>query len=163
MSRRATLVIVVLGLGALIQLVPYGHARTNPPVTAEPDWDSARTRELFQRACKDCHSHETDWPWYTGIAPLSWLARWDVEEAREHFNVSEPGGTRDHGDEAAEMLREGEMPLWYYLPLHAGARLSADEKAELIEGLELTFGEPGRAGPDAGRADPSHAGHDHAH
>jgi len=56
-----------------MQLVPYGHAHTNPPVTGEPKWDSPQTRELAKRACFDCHSNETDWPWYSNIAPVSWL------------------------------------------------------------------------------------------
>jgi len=48
---------------AAIQLVPFGRDHQNPPVTGEPAWDSPRTRELFFRACKDCHSNETTWPW----------------------------------------------------------------------------------------------------
>jgi mono/diheme cytochrome c family protein len=126
-------------LAFLIQLVPYGHDRTNPSVVQEPEWDSARTRELFFAACQDCHSNETAWPWYGAIAPVSWLVRWDVDEGRSHFNVSEWGRTKNQGDEAAEMVQEGEMPLWYYLPAHPEARLTAAEKAELIAGLERTF------------------------
>ena len=63
-------VIVIVGFLA-IQLVPYGRTHTNPPVTAEPAWDSPQTRALAVRACFDCHSNETVWPWYTSIAPIS--------------------------------------------------------------------------------------------
>jgi hypothetical protein len=69
----------------------------------------------------------------------------DVEEGREHFNVSEWGREKNDGDEAAERVREGEMPLWFYLPAHPEARLSDEEKDELIEGLVATFGEEGAA------------------
>lgn len=124
----------------LIQLIPYGHDRTNPAVVREPAWDSPRTRALFFEACRDCHSNETTWPWYSGIAPVSWLVRYDVDEGREHFNVSEWGRPHNEGDEAAEILEQGEMPPWFYLPAHPEARLTEAEKAELIDGLERTFG-----------------------
>ena len=134
------IVIGVLVLGAAIQFVPYGREHSNPPVTLEPDWDSAKTRELFFRACRDCHSNETVWPWYSNVAPVSWLVASDVYEAREHLNVSDWGRPIQDGDEAAEMLREGEMPLWFYLPLHPRARLSDADRERLIAGLERTFG-----------------------
>ena len=134
------IVIGVLVLGAAIQFVPYGREHSNPPVTLEPDWDSANTRELFFRACRDCHSNETVWPWYSYVAPVSWLVSSDVNEGREHLNVSDWGRTDQHGDEAAEMVREGDMPLWFYLPLHARARLSPAERKRFIAGLERTFG-----------------------
>ena len=56
----------------VMQLVPYGRDHSNPPVTAEPNWDSPETRALFKRACFDCHSNETVWPWYAYVAPFSW-------------------------------------------------------------------------------------------
>ena len=65
-----------------------------------------------------------------------------MNEARSHFDVSDWGRrARNHGDDAAEEVREGEMPLWYYLPAHPEARLSDAERAELIAGLVATFGE----------------------
>jgi hypothetical protein len=53
---------------ALIQLVPFGRNHTNPPTTAEPRWDSPRTRALARRACFDCHSNQTTWRWYSNVA-----------------------------------------------------------------------------------------------
>lgn len=124
----------------LIQLVPYGKDHTNPEITAEPQWDSPRTRELFFRSCRDCHSNETRWPAYSRIAPASWLIQSDVSEGREEFNVSEwDRVSGDAGSEAAEEVRKGEMPPWFYLPAHPEARLSDSEKEELIKGLTATF------------------------
>lgn len=144
----------LLGLGLLIQLVPYGREHRNPQRNQEPGWDRPRTREIFFRTCKDCHSNQTEWPWYSFVAPASWLVQHDVEEGRSHFNVSEWGRAgKNHGDEAAEMLREGEMPPWFYLPAHPEARLSDSERAELLAGLVATFGE------DEGDA----SDHDHEH
>jgi hypothetical protein len=110
-------------------------------VRREPDWDRPRTRELFFRTCRDCHSNETSWPWYSHVAPASWLVQHDVEEGREHFNVSEWGREDNEGDEAAELLREGEMPPWFYLPAHPEALLTDAERRELVAGLVATFGE----------------------
>jgi len=136
---RAALAAIVVFV--LIQLVPYGRDHENPPVVAEPAWDTPKTRELFFRACKDCHSHETTWPWYGSIAPASWLLQRDVEEGRSHFNVSRWGQGKQDADEAASMVRKGEMPPWFYLPAHPEARLTDSEKQELIRGFVATFGD----------------------
>jgi len=136
---RAALAAIVLFL--LIQLVPYGRDHENPAVVAEPAWDSPKTRELFFRACKDCHSHETVWPWYASIAPASWLLQRDVEEGRSKFNVSRWGKGEQEADEAASMVRKGEMPPWFYLPAHPEARLTDPEKQELIRGFVATLGD----------------------
>ncbi|MBL8803313.1 MAG: heme-binding domain-containing protein [Planctomycetes bacterium] len=144
--RRLLLATLVVLLA--IQLVPYGRGHTNPPTRNEPRWNSPRTRELAARTCFDCHSNETEWPWYTNVAPVSWLVQRDVDEGRAALNFSE--GARGEAEEAAEVLAEGEMPPWFYLPLHAHARLSPAEKRELIDGLVATFG--GEAAAE-GRAD----------
>jgi len=138
--KKILLALVVLFV--LIQFIPYGKDHTNPPVIAEPNWDSPRTKELFMRACGDCHSNETKWPWYSNIAPLSWSIYHHVVEGREHFNVSMWGHQKkNEGEDAAEEVEEGEMPLKSYLLAHPEARLSDSEKKELIEGLKKTFGE----------------------
>jgi len=134
------LAIIAIAAFVVIQLVPYGRDHTNPPVQKEPDWDSQRTREIFFRVCRNCHSNETEWPWYSNIAPASWLVQYDVDEAREHFNVSEWGRKRNKGDEAADEVREDEMPPWYYRPLHPEARMTPAERQDFLAGLVRTFG-----------------------
>lgn len=132
---------VLLGAFLAIQLLPHGAGRTNPPVQGEPPWDSPRTRALFYETCGDCHSHKTVWPWYSRVAPASWLVLNDVEHGREEFNVSQWGRPgKNHGKDAAEELLEGEMPPKSYLALHPSARLEGTEKEELIRGLLATFG-----------------------
>ena len=132
--------ISLVGIFLLIQFIPYGHAHDNPPVLAEPAWDSPATRELAQRACFDCHSNETNWPWYTSIAPVSWLATHDVEEGRQTLNFSEWGTSGgEEADEASEVVREGEMPPVYYGWLHSSARLSDAELAQLAAGLDASL------------------------
>ncbi len=130
----------VLAVLVLVQLVPYGRAHTNPPVTGEPVWDSPRTEELARRACFACHSNLTEWPWYSSVAPISWRIQEHVDEGRSKLNFSAMDRPQGEADEAAEAVREGEMPPWDYLLGHPEARLDASEKAELIAGLAATFG-----------------------
>ncbi|MEI6756989.1 MAG: cytochrome C [Chlorobium sp.] len=127
---------------AAIQLIPYGRDHKNPPRTGEPQWNSPKTRELFFRACKDCHSNETVWPWYSSVAPASWLTQIDVSIGRKKLNVSEWGRPeKNEGDKAAKEVREGKMPPFIYLPAHPEAKLNPEEKTELDKGLVATFGE----------------------
>jgi len=123
---------------AVIQFVPYGRDHTNPAVSAEPEWDRPETRALAVRACYDCHSNETAWPWYTEIAPVSWLATNHVEEGRAILDFSTWDQPQHELDEMAETIDEGEMPPTYYTILHSTARLSAAEKQQLIDGLRAT-------------------------
>jgi hypothetical protein len=135
---------VGLCLFVAIQLVPV--ARTNPPVLAEPAWDSAETRALAGRACFDCHSNETQWPPYARIAPMSWLVARDVSEGREELNFSEwgrPGEDNeedeDSTEDVVEVILEGEMPPASYLLLHPEARLTGEEQRALMEGLRQSL------------------------
>ena len=123
---------------ALVQFIPYGHDHVNPPVTAEPAWDTAETRALAVRACFDCHSNETVWPWYADLAPLSWLTTNHVIEGRETLNFSTWDRAQRETEEIGETIVEGEMPPAYFTVLHSQARLSAAEKQRLIDGLEAT-------------------------
>jgi mono/diheme cytochrome c family protein len=132
----AMVVVVVLFVAA--QFVPYGRDHSNPPVTTEPAWDSASTRQLAGRACIDCHSNETRWPWYSNVAPISWLVQRDVDEGRAELNWSTSRSGK--AEDSAEALREGWMPPGTYTVLHPDARLSADEVDALARGLQATFG-----------------------
>lgn len=137
--------VIVLAVG--VQLVPYGRDHSNPPVLAEPAWDSPRTLELAQRACFDCHSNEVEWPWYSNVAPMSWLVLGHVEEGRDELNFSE-WSRRQEIDEIVESVVEDEMPPAYYTLVNSKGRLSDAERAELIRGLRLTFGAGEREADD---------------
>ncbi len=129
---------LAVALFLIIQMLPIAPL-TNPPVIAEPNWDSPATLALAKRACFDCHSNETVWPWYSHIAPVKWLVVHDTDAGRAVFNFSEwhPGDMS--GVEAAEKISEGEMPLPQYLLMHPEARLSDAEKQQLIAGLIATM------------------------
>ncbi len=140
MKTVVIILLIALGLFGLIQLVPYGRNHTNPPVVAEPTWDSPQTRALAARACLDCHSNQTVWPWYSNIAPVSWLVQHDVDEARQRLNFSEWGTRRQESHEIPEVIQSGEMPPIQFLLLHPEARLTQTEKQELIQGFQATLG-----------------------
>ncbi len=144
MRRVLGIVLAILVIGFVaIQFVPYGREHTNPPVTGEPAWDSARTATLFMQACGDCHSNETTWPWYTNIAPVSWRLQGHVDEGREALNVSEWGAGEQEADEAAELVQNGEMPPFDYVLAHPEANLSEADRQALVDGLAATFGGEG--------------------
>lgn len=135
-SLLATTSLVVVGLLLVAQLVPYGRDHTNPPIVAEPSWDSSTTRALAERACFDCHSNQTRWPWYSHVAPMSWLVQSHVDEGRRVLNFSEWSRGNQEADEASETVREGEMPPRSYLLLHPEARLTDAERELLARGLD---------------------------
>ena len=141
-GKIAKAIVALIVLFVLIQLVPYGRNHTNPPVQAEPQWDSPETRALAKRACFDCHSNETVWPWYSNIAPISWLTQRDVDEGRQKLNFSEWNRPQEV-DEVIEVIQKGEMPPKIYLLTHPQARLTQAEKEKLIRGLQATLGVQG--------------------
>ena len=139
---------IVSGLAAalvVIQFVPYGRDHTNPPVTQDAPWPSAEARQLAVRACYDCHSNETRWPWYSNVAPMSWFVQDHIDDGRNNLNFSEWDRPQDT-DELAESVREGEMPLRSYLVLHSSARLSGAEREELLAALGVLAPEGGEGG-----------------
>ena len=131
----------VVCAAVLIQFIPYGRNHTNPPATREPRWNSAETRALIRRACFDCHSNETVWPWYSHIAPVSWLVQRDVNGGRSHLNFTEWDRPQQHAKDVAEQVKQGDMPPWFYLPMHAAARLTSAEKQALIDNAPKSLGQ----------------------
>ncbi len=131
---------VLVGLFAVMQVVPYGREHHNPPVVVEPAWDSPRTRELAVRACFDCHSNQTKWPWYTHVAPLSWVTQRHVNVGREVLNFSEWNRTWELAEQSASQVLRTEMPPRTYRMLHPEAHLTKEEKVALARGLHKTLG-----------------------
>jgi hypothetical protein len=167
-QRFGRFLLYSLGGVLLLQAVPYGREHYNPPISKEPVWDSPQTRDLAKRACFDCHSNETQWPWYSHLAPVSWLVQNHVDEARSEVNFSDWRGDAKHGEkpgELQEMIEEGEMPMAGYVAIHGHAKLSEEEKKQLAAGLVATAkanGPSANAGippnPNSGAAVPSDAG-----
>ncbi len=130
MRRWSRVGLGVLGGVVAIQLVPV--PRTNPPVTAEIH-APPEVMAVLRRACFDCHSNQTVWPWYGHVAPVSWLLYRDVMSGRRHLNFSEWGALAADKRQKKQLrsgkeVDSGEMPLWFYLPMHPGARLSERDR-----------------------------------
>lgn len=132
-SSLALAIVVIVAVGAQFVRPNMANPQTDPSrtVTANervpPDVASA-----LQRACHDCHSNETRWPWYAQISPVSWFLANHVSEGRRELNFSEWGtfnARRRSGKlrEICEQVQQGKMPLKSYLWLHADAGLSDGE------------------------------------
>jgi mono/diheme cytochrome c family protein len=132
----------LLGLGilglVLIQFIPFGHARTNPPAVSEPNWTTPQARAIVKEHCFQCHSNETNWTWYSNIAPGSWLIAFDVIEGRQRFNFSDWNKKPGELDEMVAAIQSGEMPPVQYWIVHPSARMNTQQKQELIHALETS-------------------------
>jgi hypothetical protein len=142
---RLVLILAVVLL--VIQLVPYGRDHANPRTVQELKWNTPATRKLAQEACLDCHSNLTTWPWYTDVAPISWLTTRDVEDGRAVLNFSEwQRPQKANLQEVIEAIREKEMPPLQYRLAHKDARLSDGERQQLERGIVASWSKdpPGR-------------------
>jgi Haem-binding domain len=125
-----------VGLILIIQL--FRPSRTNPPMEAAQDLSAAMhvdagVQAILDRSCNDCHSNRTVWPWYSEIAPISWLVASDVNGARRHVNFSAWGAypayqRQSHLDDICKMVTERDMPPLTYTLMHAAARLSEPDR-----------------------------------
>lgn len=131
--------LIVLGVASLL-IHPYGAVRAHVPV--EPLLTSAvvdtETVRILERSCQNCHSQNTEWPWYSYFAPVSWLIESDVHQARSHMNLS--GWSRYSLEEKQELLaemgaavRSRQMPPSRYTVMHISARLSEPERERIYQ------------------------------
>jgi hypothetical protein len=134
MGRIAKPFLLLVFAGLIgIQFVPV--ERTNPPVTGEvPARD--QVMETLRAACYDCHSNETQWPWYSRVAPVSWRIAEHVRMGRRNLNFSEWQGmsSEDQADARGDIWEEverGTMPLSDYLRMHPEAVLTDSQKEAL--------------------------------
>jgi len=127
-------------LALAIQFVPVN--RTNPPIEAELQ-APPEVHAILKRACYDCHSNETAWPWYSAIAPVSWLVADDVRKGRAELNFSKWGTYNEKRKikkltEIWEEVSENEMPPWIYLVVHKKGLVTAEEQKAIhawVEGM----------------------------
>jgi hypothetical protein len=131
--------VALVAVFALMQFI--NPARTNPPIT--PGGDISTTNPpppqiaaLLHAACYDCHSHETKWPWYSHVAPVSWLVVSDVNDGRERMNFSDWPKDSERAAKKMERMSEElgykDMPPAKYTIIHADARLTDAQRQELI-------------------------------
>ena len=138
MKKWKLLLLAVLVGFAVAQL--FNPARTNPPVKNDflaATQPPAAVAASLRAACYDCHSHETVWPWYAHVAPVSWLIVSDTTEGREHLNLSdwptEPDRAIKKLDRINEAVDDREMPPKKYTLIHANARLTETQRKEILD------------------------------
>ncbi len=137
---KLILLVVIAGLAFIVLLTVIALLlETNPPVTSQPKWDSPQTLALAKRACFDCHSNETNYPWYDKLPVSSWITVLDVWRGRSNLNFSEwrPG---ERTREMTRVIQDGSMPPAAYIMLHPEAQLTDQEKQQLIQGLQNSLG-----------------------
>ncbi len=144
MFRRIVRILLPVAVAVLIGAQFFQPDRTNPLSDPNLSFHSAaqppaEVTGIVNRACRDCHSNETAWPWYSKVSPVSWMVAKDVREGRIHLNFSEwgqlgPEMARSRLRGVCEEVRKGGMPLWYYLPLHPEAKLTQSEIGALCAG-----------------------------
>jgi cytochrome c551/c552 len=130
--KRAAIFLVIAILA--MQLIPLD--RSNPAETSQPA-APAEVTLILRRACYDCHSNETLWPWYARVAPISFLLWHDVRDGRKELNFStwDRYDAQRKGRKLKEIVKEiksGDMPPWYYVPLHPDAKLSSAERDAIL-------------------------------
>ena len=150
MNKRMFLILLGLVVAGVVILTVIAWAlETNPPVVKEPPWNSPQTRALAVRACFDCHSNQTQWPWYDRMPVGSWIAVFDTVRGRNRLNFSEYGVARAGGeggtdgggeggrggDNMSRVIQDGSMPPAIYTMMHPKAILTDQEKQQLIDGL----------------------------
>jgi len=144
---RKTALYSILGVVVLLVGMQFVQPdRTNPPANASASFAvvakaAPEVAVILQRACADCHSHETTWPWYSRVSPVSWLVANDVKEGRARLNLSEwnllgPEASMLKLKAACKEVKAGEMPLWQYKLMHPEARLSPADIEKLCSASE---------------------------
>jgi hypothetical protein len=136
----------VIVLLVAIQLIPL--AKTNPAVDStktllDGNSVSPEVSEILQRSCQDCHSNRTTWPWYSHVAPVSWVVASDVNGARRHLNLDEWGSyslekKQSKLTKICEELKSGDMPDSKYTLIHRGAKLTDAQRGTLCDWAEAT-------------------------
>jgi hypothetical protein len=123
-----TTVAIIIGQAETVQRFARQPRNQEPP----PVFNSEPARVLV-RACGNCHSSHTDWPWYSHVAPVSWWIAWDVRKGRERLDWSEretysPRQRCDELESICGLISTGRMPPRLYRSLHPEARLNETEK-----------------------------------
>jgi Haem-binding domain len=145
MLRRSGIALVVMVAASLIVAQTVPVAIVNPPSKGELT-APANVETILNRACADCHSNHSRWPWYAKVAPVSWMVARDVNLGRKEINFSEWGtyypATRKRKLQWMERsIREQTMPPWSYRLMHPHARLSDSDRAQLERWVESELGE----------------------
>lgn len=140
-TYRLKIFIVIISVFIFIQF--FQIDTRNPAVVPQNDFTNIYSppqhiQSILKTACYDCHSNQTDYPWYASVAPVSWWIKDHIEHARGHLNFSTWNdysvSEANHAlEEIAEEVEQKKMPLKSYQIAHSEARLSDEERKLLVE------------------------------
>ncbi|MCX6364235.1 MAG: heme-binding domain-containing protein [Actinobacteria bacterium] len=146
-------IVGLIALFVLIQFVPYGRDHTQQPATNPFKWSSPEAEAIAKKSCYDCHSNETKWWWGVKIAPASWLAQHDIDDAQKVFNFSEWDGSLT--TEGLQNAINDNMPPLQFTLLHPSAKLSDADKQTLVDGFQASLADNGSSGTTTPAATPT--------
>ena len=138
MSKTRKIFVPIVLVLALVQFIPYEREVVATDATMAFETDNADVRSILDKACMDCHSNETTYPWYANVVPVNYWIDGHIEHGREEMNFSEwksyPIADQKHlAKEAAEIVEKKEMPMLFYWLIHWDAKLTDQERAALVE------------------------------
>lgn len=143
MSKITRALLVMMAMLAVIVIIVMfmPNPQANPPVQRQLNWDSPQTQVLWDRACSDCHSNTTRWPWYSKLPIVSKIIVDHVVEGRKELNLSVATrkSASNIANEIEKQIKKNEMPPNNYLWLHPEAKLTEVEKQALVDGMKMTL------------------------
>jgi len=140
--KRIGLVILVILVG--VQFLPTRNNQSTEAPTADFILSYGAPESIgniLHTSCYNCHSNNTDYPWYSRVQPVGWFLESHINKGKEELNFSEFGSysVRRQKSKLKSMVnqvKKGEMPLSSYTFIHRDARLSQDQKNALTDYLD---------------------------
>ncbi len=137
----------MLALLVALIIIQFIHPKKNKAEGSQPNYIGnnftlpADVKTILEKACNDCHSNNSNYPWYANLQPVHWWMEKHIKDGKKHLNYDEytnrPIRYQYHKmEETIEMIKEGEMPLNSYTWTHKDAKLSEEEKTKLISWAE---------------------------
>lgn len=146
MKKSLKVVVIIVGL-VIIGIQFYRPPRENLPIIPEQTLEATtqvpeNIQQTLARSCNDCHTNNTDWRWYSNIAPVSWQMIDHVKDGRQKLNLSvwgtyETRRKRKKLDEICEQITYKEMPLDQYVWVHREAKLSDEEIKSICDWTQI--------------------------
>lgn len=145
-KRKIIRLALITALVALLIIQFFQIDKTNPPIDAAQDFIGATNppapiANILQTACYDCHSHTTEYPWYTNVQPLAWWIKGHIDNGNKQLNYSiwttYTAKKKAHKiEEMIEVVEGKEMPMLSYMVAHNDAWIDATQRRELVDWLK---------------------------
>ena len=146
MSRKKKILLAILIVFIVIQFIQPARNKNGQVLATDISKMVSLppgVQATLKTACYDCHSNNTNYPWYTNIQPVGWMMARHIKEGREELNFSEFGSYSERRQlsklrSIENSIKDGSMPISSYTIIHKNARLTKDEKTQIINWVETT-------------------------